>query len=290
MANQLRDVHVGLVSFVDRAAQRAANDPTQPQRFFLYKAEGAPEKGSEMSEAATINKDELDPTVRAALEKAEKEAADNKAALEKAEADHKAELEAAVAKAAEGDGEGGDKTPPASTVDKSELSPEVRAIVEKAEADAAATAEKLEKAEKDAKEAHDIAKAERDTRVTGEWIAKAESGELRGLPGAAADIGPVLKSLQEAEPEAFAKFEKDVLVPAAAQLRESNLLKEAGSGGEGPPPESALAKFNEAVSELRKADTSLSNSAAKERVRKEQPDLMRALHKELGAGSAPANA
>jgi hypothetical protein len=283
MPNQLRDVHVGLVSFVDRAAQRSAQNPNQPQRFLLYKAEGALTKGPDMPD--TINKDELDPAVRELVDKAEKDAADAQAAVEKANK----ERDEAIAKAKEEPVKKDEKDEP-KPINKDELSPEVRAIVEKAEKDAAANAEALEKAEKEAKAAHDIAKAERDTRVTGEWIAKAESGDLRGLPGKPAEVGPVLKSLAEAAPEAWAEFEKSVLTPAAAQLRESDLLKEQGAGGEGPPPDSALAKFEAKVDELRKADTSLSKSAAKERVRKENPELMRQIHNELGAGKAPANA
>ena len=42
MANQLHNLHVGRVSFVERAAVRDVDDETQPHRYLLIKSEAAP--------------------------------------------------------------------------------------------------------------------------------------------------------------------------------------------------------------------------------------------------------
>lgn len=282
MPSRLQNLKVGWVSLVDRAAVRSAADPTQPQRFLLWKAEGVNSpKGTRTMSVITIDKAELDPAVREALEKAEKAAADAAAELEKANssmADEKKAREAAEAKLAQMKK---DEKPAETEIDKSELSPAVRELLEKSEAREKAADERVAKAEMDAKEAGDIAKAERNQRVEREFVAKAETGDLRGLPTAAADLGPVLKQLSEAAPEAYATLEKSVLVPAAEQIRKSVLFKEQGRGGEGPPPESAVAKFNSQVAELRKSDSGLTETAAKERVRKSNPELEKAMHDEL---------
>jgi hypothetical protein len=286
MPNRLHSLNVDFVSLVDRAAVRGAADPTQPQRFLLFKAEGATDPKGAPVPTDTIDKAALDPAVRDALEKAEKAAADATAEVEKAAktaADEKAAREKAEAER--------DARPPVkkeeekpAPINKDELPPAVRAALEKAEQAEKAAGERIEKAEKDAAEATTLAKAERDARVTREWIVKAETGELRGLPGAPADTGPVMKALAEAAPEQWAEFQKSVLVPAAAQIKAGDVFKEQGRGGEGPPPESALRKMQEKATELRKSDSGLSQAAAMERVRKENPDLQQALAAELGAG------
>lgn len=294
MPTQLSDVHVGLVSFVDRAAQRSGSDPTQPQRFLLYKAEGADNEGStDMPD--TINKDELDPAVREALEKAEQEAADATAraeAAEKAEADAKAELEKAGAGGGTGggkdDGREADDDKRVSKAELEKLSPEVRAIVEKAEADRVADRERLEKAEARAENAETLAKAETERREVGEFVSKAETGELRGIPGEPGEIAKAMHTLSKAAPEAWAVLEKDVLTPAAAQIRAGEVMKQQGVGGEGPPPESALAKFNGKVADLMKADSTLKKSDAMERVRKAEPELQQAIAEEMGSAGATA--
>jgi hypothetical protein len=282
----LTNVVVNRVSLVDRAAVRDPANPTQPRTFLLYKRESAP-KGDPVS---TIDKSALSPEVREALEKAEQDAADAQAARDTAEqvakdertAREKAEGELAKAKEAETDDDKDDKP-----VNKADLPPEARAALEKAEADREAMAQRLEKAEKNAKDASDLAKAEHDRRITREYIAKAETGELRGLPGQPAEVGPLMKSLAEAAPEAWAEFEKNVLTPAAAQITQSELFKEQGRSGEGPPPESALAKMNEKVEELRKSDSSLTRTQALEKARTENPELAKQLHDELR--SVPAS-
>lgn len=278
----LFDVAVDFVSFVDRAASRDPSNPAAPQPFLLYKRESTPTptEGGNMP-AATLDKSALAPEVREALEKAEQDAATAQAELEKATkgaADEKAAREAAEAKLAQMKKE---QEPEPTPIDKSALPEAARLALEKAEADNAAMAARLTKAEEATAAAAALAKAEQDQRVTAEYIAKAATGDLRGLPSAPAEVGPLLKRLAEASPEAYAELEKDVLAPAAAQLAKSELFKEAGVGGEGPPPESAAAELEKAVTELRKSETSLSKEAAVAKVQRLNPDLAKRLSVEM---------
>jgi hypothetical protein len=256
------------------------------------KSEGSvptiPTKGATVLTDA--QKAELDPAVLEIVEKAEKDAKDATEALETANAS--VATEKAAREAAETELEKAKKPVNSADVDaddpikKDELPPAVRAALEKAEARETAANERVEKAEKAAEDAGKLAKAEHDARIEREWIAKAESGDLRGLPGAPADIGPVMKRLSEAAPEDWATLEKSVLVPAVAQIRQGELFKEQGKGGEGPPPESALAKMREKVTELRKSDASLTQAQAMEQVRKSDPTLQNAVAEELGSAGA----
>lgn len=269
----LTNIAVRRVSLVDRAAVRDAVDPTTAQTFLLYKRESAPStnKGDPMSD--TLDKSALAPEVREALEKAEQIAADAQTALEKASkdaADEKAAREAAEKKLAEMKKE---QEPEPTPIDKAELPEAARIALEKAEAANVDMAARLTKAEEATAAAAALAKAEQDQRVTAQYIAKSETGELRGLPGAPADIGPVLKSLAEAAPEAYATLEKSVLVPAAAQIKTGPLFKAAGRDGEGPAPESARAEMNKAVEALTKSESGMSKSAALEKAMRENPDL-----------------
>ncbi len=272
----LTNITVGRVSLVDRAAVRDATNPTQPQTFLLYKRESAPTPEGGNMPAATLDKSALAPDVREALEKAERDVADAQAEVAKATqtaADEKTAREAAEKKMAEMN-----KSEP-TPIDKSQLPPEVVAQLEKGETQRAELQKRMEDTEK-------LAKAERDQRVTAEYIAKSQTGELRGLPGAPAEIAPVLKALAEAAPEAYATLEKAVLVPGAEQLRVGALLKEAGVGGEGPPPESAHAEMNKAVEALQKSDSNMSRTQALEKARRENPDLARRLATEMRGVSA----
>lgn len=279
MPQRLTQIGARRISFVNRAAVRDPANPSQPRRFVLFKAEDAPTSTEGVDDVTTIAKDDLDPTVREALEKAEKDAAEAVEKATKAEADRdkaQKERDEAMKKAET------EETPPVpAAIDKSELSPEVRAIVEKAENDTKAANERITKAEETAANAEKLAKAEVTRREIAEFVAKAETGEYRGLPGSPAEVGAALHALSKADPEAFATLEKSVLTPGAAQLSASVLLKEQGRGGEGAPPDSAVAKFEAQVVELTKADTSLSKTAAKERVMREQPDLAKAMNAEL---------
>lgn len=272
----LTNIAVQRVSLVDRAAVRDATDPSAAQTFLLYKRESAPSnnEGGNMP-AATLDKSALAPEVREAFEKSEADLATANAELEKASkdaADEKAAREAAEKKLAEMKKE---EAPEPTPIDKSALPEAARIALEKAEADNAAMAERLTKAEEATATAAALAKAEQDQRVTAQYIAKSETGELRGLPGAPADIGPVLKSLAEAAPEAYATLEKTVLIPAVAQIREGNLFKEAGAAGEGPAPESARAEMNKTVETLVKSEGGMTRSAALEKARRDDPELAR---------------
>jgi hypothetical protein len=245
MANRLTDLNVEFVSLVDRAAVRNAENPTEPQRFLVWKAERGdpttdPTQGGSMT-----------PEEAAALAKAEKDTTDAQAALAKSETE-KAELTARVEtleKAAKPE-------PSTEEIDKADLPPAVVARLEKAETEA-------QELRKSAEEATSLAKAERDIRVTREFVAKAE--KFTSLTVDPAVFGPVLKSASEKlTADESAELDR-VLKAADEQLRQSGLLKEAGVSGDAKAtgPEGELAQKAE---ELRKADPSLTDARARIKV------------------------
>lgn len=241
---KLVNLDVEYVSLVDRAAVRNPSNPTEPQRFLLWKREsGEPtKKGDSVPE----NTDDL----RAALTKTEeerdalqKELDDlKKAAAEKPEAEVVSEPE---------------------QIDKAELPEPVRLALEKAEAEAVETRKRLEKAE-------EIAKAERDMRVTREFVAKAE--EMPALPIKADEFGPVLKRAAEAlESDDFDAIE-NVLKTANEQLAKGELFKEMGRSGDVSGETDAVENVQRKAEELRKADPSLTPFQAMERAMREDPE------------------
>ena len=260
----LHDLNVDWVSLVDRAAVRDSENPNEPMRLLLWKREhpNPPQEGR-------MNPEDM----RAALEKAE---ADLKKEQERAEAAEAKATNAAeqiealtksvdeLKKAARQD------TEPA-RLDKSELSPEVRAALEKAEADGKANAERAEKAEQSAKAAEDIAKAERETRLTAEFITKAEG--YKALPVKKDEFGPVLKAASEKlSKEAYEEIER-VLKAADEQIAASDVFKEHGRSGDGAKADTALAEVTTKAAELRKSDPKLTEAAAQQQVFKADPDL-----------------
>jgi flagellar biosynthesis GTPase FlhF len=266
--SHLQDLTVDWVSLVDRAAVRDPQNKSEPRRFLLWKREGtttptAREGGDHMQKT----EDEL----RAAVEKAEKDAQDARTAQEKAEK----ERDEAVAKATEAeekdkddDRDGGEE----SEVNKAELPPSVRAALEKAEKDAADAKARIEKAEKDAHDAAEIAKAERDQRVTQEFIKKAEG--FKALSVKPVEFGPVLKRASEKLEKADFEVLEELLKAADEQIAKGDLFKEMGSGvGGSVLPSDALGELQRKAEELRKNDSALSIADAQERVMKNDPDL-----------------
>jgi hypothetical protein len=260
MANRLTNLAVDWVSLVDRAAVRDPQNPTQPQRLLVWKAESsAGEDPTHEPQGGQMNPDEL----KAALTKAEQERDAALEAVTKTEGERDAataqvtELEKAAEKPAE---------PTEPKVDPlAKADPEIRAMLAKAETEAA----ELRKA---AQEATDLAKAEREIRVTREFIAKAD--EYRALPLDGTVFGPVLKAASEK----FSKEENDelirVLKAADEQIAKSDLFKEQGRSTDGNP-ESATATdaLQKAAVEIRKSDSSLNSFQAMQRAMRENPDL-----------------
>jgi len=126
----------------------------------------------------------------------------------------------------------------------------------------------IEKSEKDAAEAREIAKAERDLRVQGEMIAKAKNYEhIAGTPEEKAEI---LKAAYDISDEYGKKIENSWKA-ANAQLDEAanGMFKPIGkdSGGE------EASELRSKVSELRKADPTLTPEKAMDRVLSENPGL-----------------
>lgn len=241
---QLTNLDVQFVSLVDRAAVRSPSNPTEPQRFLLWKSErGADPEGGSMTE------EEL----RAALKKAEEERDQAKADLAKAE-----EAAKTAAKA-----DGGTKPEPAK-IDKADLAPEVRELVEKAERDAAKAEKDAATAAERAEKAETLAKAERDQRVEKEFIAKAET-EFPHL-GDSNELGPRLKRMSETLSKEDYDAHLATLKASNEQIAKGNLFAELGAGGDGRPGNSAgtqdADKLAKAAAEIRKADSSLTQYEA----------------------------
>lgn len=275
MANLLKNLEVSCVSLVNRAAVRDPSNPSQPQRLLLWKAEDHPTPGGVMPTAteelaAALTKADLPDSVREALTKAqERETALAKATEDLAKAT--ADMAALTAKVTELEKAG--KTEPEPTVDLSKADPAIRAMLEKAEAEGKALAERVEKAEAATAEADKLAKAERDARVTREFVTKAEA--YKALVIKAEEFGPVLKSVAEKLTKEEAEAIDTVLKAADAQISASELFKEQGAGGRVPAADSALAEVQRKAEELKKSDPTLSDAKALEKAMDSDRELQR---------------
>lgn len=251
----LQDLNVEWVSLVDRAAVRDPEDTSEPMRFLVWKRDNTQQGGGG-------HMPQTPEELRAALEKAEQERDELKGKVDKAESDA-AEMKEALEKA-QADIEALKKEEPeAAEVSKADLSPEWRERIEKMEADQAADRERAEKAEK-------IAKAEREERLRKEFIAKAESFEA--LPVEKDEFGPLLQRAHEVLSKEDFEALETVLKAADAQVKASDLFKEQGRTRAGEQ-EGALAEARQKAEELKKADSSLSDAAALDRVLSSDRDL-----------------
>jgi hypothetical protein len=246
---RLQNLDVEFVSLVDRAAVRDPSNPTEPQRFLVWKAE----RGATTDpEGGTMTEAELS----AALEKAETERDEAKAArdeqVSKAEelAAKVEKLEKAVADAK-----------PAEPVElnKADLSPEWQARIEKMEADQQTDREKAEKAEK-------LAKAERDERVTREFVAKAET--VKHVAGDTSEFGRVLKAASETLSKEDMDLLEQRLSAANEQIEKGELFKQFGQGGDAQRASGDDTIVRKAE-EIRKADPNVSQYEAMRRAASE---------------------
>lgn len=262
MPNQVTDARVRRVSFVDRAATRDPKNPTQPRRKLLWKAEDAP------NDPAKGGSDMTPEETQAALEKAEQE---RDAAI--AERDtHKSDLEKAQeelskrrigrkgAKPADGDGPDEEDDGDEDDLTKADLTPAVRSILEKRDAQVAELQKRAESAE-------EIAKAERDERVAKEFISKAEK-ELPNL-GEPEAIGAELKKFSEVLSKD--EFDEHLRRQLAlnAQMDSSELFKQSGYGGPSPREATGLPDLLQKAEELQKADSSITGAEAFRRAMKD---------------------
>lgn len=292
MPSTLHDLQVDFVSFVDRAAVRDSVQQSEPMRFLLTKAE---QQGLVVWKRDHNNNpgDPMSPEEKAALEKAQ---ADEKAATEratKAEADLAAtktdltkaqeQIEALTKSVDEIKEAAGIKDEPVA-LDKSELSPAMRAHVEKMEADQAALAERVAKAEQDAADEARVAKAERDERLTREFVGKAES--YKSLSQKPAEFGPVLKAASEKlTKDEYAEIER-VLTAADNALHTAGVFAEQGRSGDGPQgDDTAIAKATKAAAEIRKNDSSITPAGALQQVFKADPELASRYQDEVRAAA-----
>lgn len=262
----LTNLDVEYVSLVDRAAVRDPANKTEAQRFLVWKSatnrddpEGGSMTNEEMVAAVKKAEDERDE-----LRKQLADQTDLKANLKKAEDDlaaAKADLEKATKPE--------DKPDPAK-IDKSQLTPEVRAIVEKAEADAQLEKAEREKLTKRVEDAEKLAKAEQDERLTRDFIAKAET--FKALPVTPGDFGIVLKSIHGGVDEKVFEQLETVLKAADEQIQKGDLFKEQGRAGD-PQPSTVEAEVTRKAEEIRKSDSKLSKAEAFDRALSEDRDL-----------------
>jgi hypothetical protein len=116
-------------------------------------------------------------------------------------------------------------------------------------------------------------KTERDARETELWIQKAKA-ELSHYPGKSAeDLGKMLKSLHDVNPEiAIEQFTQ--MKTASEALKESSLLKSAGVAGGDTSGGSAWKKIEKIASNLmEKADTTFTKSQAINKALEMNPEL-----------------
>jgi hypothetical protein len=244
MPNAVTGASVRRVSFVKRGAIRDPDNPSEPHRRLLWKAEDH-KPGANVPKGAPMTLEET----QAALAKAEKERDE---ALAKAEGLEKASKEKDDGEP-QGESEKDAGTPSGGKdgkFEKSELPEPVRAALEKAEENEAAALKKAEEAEK-------IAKEERDLRLTREFIAKAED-EFRHV-GNADKLGPRLMKMEAALSKEDYEAHLQELRSLNEQIATSKLFKEAGVGGrpadvKGDSAAATIAK----AEELRKSDPNLS--------------------------------
>ena len=260
MRNQVTDVRVRRVSFVDRAATRDPSNPTQPRRKLLWKSEDAPNDPALPEEGADMTPDEMQAALVKAEEATKAAEKDRDDALAKAEAAEKdkAELEKQA---------GGGKAKPApkgeddedemddEKMKKSELPEAVRAHLEKADAEMVELRKRAESAE-------EIAKAERDERVKAEFIQKAEK-ELPHI-GAPEVVGARLQKLSETlSKEEFDEFYREQSA-INEQLRKGSVEAEYGRSGQrsAPPSTPGLPEAMAKAEELQKSDPNMSSAEA----------------------------
>lgn len=292
MPAQLRDIKVDFVSLVDRAAVRDPQNKSEPRRFLLFKREGATDpttsEGGDHMSGTTAEVD-------AALEKAQdgiaeiiKQAQEEGVDVSKLQAqgptpapgddptkkDGLIDPKTPTGKSTSDGGQEGSDT--GNGVSKADLSPEVRAVVEKAERAEADANARIEKAEKAAEAAGDIAKGERDARITAEFIAKAETtyGELPANPQ---ELGPVLKRASEKLEKADYEYLEQVLKGANESVATGELFGEIGRGGvpNGDTAGDAFSALQKKAEEIRKSDSTIDEHAALEKAMKDNPDLQR---------------
>lgn len=228
---QLQNLDVEFVSLVDRAAVRSPSNPTEPQKFLLYKKESGANPDS--PKGGNVDKSE---ELSAALEKAEAERDELATKV--------AKLEKKLAKAVPAEPE---------QINKDELPRAVREALEKAE-------KRAEKLEKKAAEDAEIAKAERNLRLTREFVAKAQS-EFPLVAGDASEFGPVLKRAAEMLSKEDYDLLEQRLVASNEQIHQGDLFKQAGDNRDGQRTD-GLDEVARKAEELKKSDPNMSNFEA----------------------------
>lgn len=196
------------------------------------------------------------------------EAKDHIAGLEKAIETGRSELAALTAKVAEltkaADQKAADQKPAPEDVLKG-LTPEVRAVVEKSLADAAAATKKADEA------SAQVAKM-MDEQRTAE-VRKRVEADYTHAPGAKPEeLTKALKNIVDRCPE-DAKVVEGVLKAASASIKESELLKTRGS--DGGAPGSVAAKIDALVAKKLETKTAKDSTDALSQIMREQPQLYR---------------
>lgn len=149
---------------------------------------------------------------------------------------------------------------------KPELPPEVQAILKRQEDELAAV-------KKEAADNAAALKAERDARELQSWTEKARS-DLSHFPGKSAeDLGKVLKSLHDINPE-LAKEQFDQMKVASETIKKSALLAEAGAAIPGASGSAwdQIEKMANAMVE-KSEDPRMNKARAISEVMKARPDL-----------------
>lgn len=163
------------------------------------------------------------------------------------------------------------------------------AKAEKTAADAAAANVVLQKSLADAEtkrvELEKQVKVERDARLEKTYLEKAAA--FSSLPMKPAELGPVLKALNDVDPalatkvEEFFKQTNEKLKTVDALLKENGHNRDGGTGGEA----TAWGQIQKAAAELRKADAKLTDAQSIQKAMELNPKLYEQYNAESGARS-----
>lgn len=263
---RLHDVRVDFNSYVDRAAVRDPQNPTEPRRHFLWKREGTiPNDPALPEEGADMTPDEMQAALVKAEEATKAAEKDRDEALAKAQAAEgaKAELEKQA---------GGGKATPAPKMDDDEDDPDdlskadlpegVKAYLLKRDAEVAELRKEAEVNKERAESAEEIAKSERETRVEAEFVDLAKS-ELPHM-GDPEVVGKRLKKFSEIlTKEEYDEYFREQSA-TNEQLRKGSIEAEYGRSGQRvtSPSGPGLPEAMQKAEELQKSDPNMSSAEA----------------------------
>ena len=284
--NRLSDLKVVEVSLVPKAANK--------KKFLLFKSETEVTDMPNMEEILKAvleteldNDEEVDKVLKASL--SDKAANAVKGALRLLGA-YKDELPKDIMKtlaglagygypAPAGKAQKEEKTVSGKPITKENGSIDLESVPEEVRPAITALWKENQEAVKKAAELEKALTEEHDHQMIREFIVKAN--EFKGLPIKPEEFGPVLKSIAEKDPEAYAKLD-EVLKAADEAAIQAKLLEELGASG--VSPSSSMGKIEAMAATVVEKDASMTREQAMDKVLMEHPELYNEYRTEHKAG------